>query len=78
MKASSTDLRERVIAACDAGDATREQIATRFSVSIAWIRKLVRQRRETGSIATKPRGGGAGPGLRRRGRRAATRGGPGR
>ena len=61
MKAYSTDLRERVVAACDAGDATREQIAARFSVSVAWIRKLVRQRRETGSIDPKPRGGGRAP-----------------
>ncbi len=58
MRAYSTDLRERVVAACDAGDGTREQIAARFSVSVAWIRKLLRQRRETGSIAPKPRGGG--------------------
>ena len=47
--------------ACDAGDATREQIAVRISVSVAWIRKLIRQRRETGSIAPKPRGGGRAP-----------------
>jgi transposase len=58
MKAYSTDLRERVVAACDAGDATREQVAARFSVSVAWIRKLMRQRRETGSIAPRPHGGG--------------------
>jgi len=61
MKAYSTDLRERVVAACDTGDATREQIAARFSVSVAWIRKLVRQRRETGSIDPKPRSGGRAP-----------------
>ena len=61
MKAYSTDLRERVVAACDAGDATRARIAARFSVGVAWIRKLVRQRRETGSIAPRPRGGGRAP-----------------
>ena len=61
MKAYSTDLRQRVVAACDARDATREQIAARFSVSVAWVRKLVRQRRETGSIEPKPRGGGRAP-----------------
>lgn len=61
MKAYSTDLRERVVAACDARDGTREQIAARFSVSVAWIRKLLRQRRQTGSIAPKPRGGGRVP-----------------
>ena len=61
MKAYSIDLRERVVAACDAGDATREQVAARFSVSVPWIRNLMRRRRETGSIAPKPRGGGRAP-----------------
>ncbi|MFO0960753.1 MAG: IS630 transposase-related protein [Isosphaeraceae bacterium] len=58
MRAYSTDLRERVSAACDAGDATREQVAARFAVSVSWIRKLMRQRRLTGSIDPRPRGGG--------------------
>lgn len=61
MKAYSIDLRERVVAACDAGGATREQIAARFLVSVPWVRKLLRRRRETGSIAPKPRGGGRAP-----------------
>ncbi len=55
------DLRERVVAACDARDGTREAIATRFSVSVSWIRDLLRRRRETGSIAPKPHGGGRSP-----------------
>ena len=58
MKTYSMDLRERVVAACDARDGTREQIAARFSVSVSWIRDLLKRRRETGSIAPKPRGGG--------------------
>ena len=58
MKAYSMDLRERVVAACDARDGTREQIAARFSVSVSWVRDLLKRRRETGSIAPKPRGGG--------------------
>jgi transposase len=58
MRAYSTDLRERVVAACDVGDVTRAQIAARFSVSVTWIRKLIRQRRETGSIEPRPHGGG--------------------
>jgi transposase len=61
MNAYSMDLRERVVAACDQGGATREQIAARFSVSVAWLRKLLRQRRQTGSIAPRPRGGGRAP-----------------
>ncbi len=61
MKAYSTDLRERVVAACDARDGTREQIAARFSVSVAWVGKLLRLRRDTGSPDPKPHGGGRHP-----------------
>jgi transposase len=58
MRAYSTDLRARVVAAWDARDGTREQIAARFSVSESWVRKLLRQRRDTGVIEPKPHGGG--------------------
>jgi transposase len=61
MKAYSMDLRERVVAACDARDGTREQIAVRFSVSVRWISDLLRRRRLSGSIAPRPRGGGHAP-----------------
>jgi transposase len=55
------DLRGRVVAACDEGVDAREEIAERFSVSVSWIRDLLRRRRETGSIAPRPRGGGRPP-----------------
>jgi transposase len=55
------DLRERVIAACDGVGATREQVANRFCVSVAWVYRLLARRRETGSIAPKPHGGGQKP-----------------
>jgi len=61
VKSYSMDLRERVVAACDARDGTREQIAARFSVSVSWIRGLMKRRRDTGSIAPRPRGGGRPP-----------------
>ena len=61
MAAYSMDLRERVIAACDEGIDTGAEIAERFSVSESWIRRLLQRRRETGSIAPKPRGGGRPP-----------------
>ncbi len=48
MKAYSTDLRRRVVAA-------------RFAVSVSWVRKLLRQRLATGSIDPKPHGGGHAP-----------------
>lgn len=61
MRTYSMDLRERVVAACDKGDATREQVAARFGVSDRWIRSLLRRRRQTGSIAPLPHGGGRPP-----------------
>lgn len=61
MKAYSTDLRQRVVAACDTRDGTRPQIAARFSVSESWVRKVLRQRRDTGSIEPKTHGGGRAP-----------------
>lgn len=42
----------------DEGQQTDEQIAERFQVTSRWVRKLKRQRRETGSIAPQPKGGG--------------------
>ena len=61
MEAYSLDLRKRVVQACDAGSETQLQIANRFEVSTAWIRKLLKQRRETGSIDPLPRGRGPQP-----------------
>ena len=42
------DLRDRVVAACDAGLGSRGEIAEQFGVSTAWIRRLLQRRRETG------------------------------
>ena len=61
MNPYSMDLRERVVAACDARDGTRQQIAARFSVSVSRIRDLLKRRRDTGSIAPRPHGGGRAP-----------------
>jgi transposase len=58
MKAYSLDLRERVVRAVDRGEETQQQIAERFGVGTTWIKKLLRQRQETGSIAPKPHVGG--------------------
>lgn len=57
MRSYSLDLRVRVLAAADAGE-RRIDIAERFSVSVAWVRRLVQRRRETGSIEPKPHAGG--------------------
>lgn len=61
MEAYSQDLRQRVVQACDAGSETQQQVASRFGVSTAWIRKLLKRRRETGSIDPLPRGRGPEP-----------------
>ena len=53
MEAYSRDLRERVIEAYDAGRGSSRQLADVFGVSSAWIRKLLRLRRETGTVAAK-------------------------
>jgi transposase len=61
MRAYSIDLRQRVVSAYDAREGTQEQVAARFAVSVSWVRKLLRQRRCTGSIEPKPHGGGHAP-----------------
>ena len=47
----SLDLRERILTAYDAGEGTREDVARRFRVSLGMVKKLLQQRRHTGSIA---------------------------
>ena len=59
MKAYSMDLRERVIAACDAGQPTRA-VAASFKVSPAWVRRLKQHRRERGDIVPRKGGGSRG------------------
>ena len=61
MQGYSIDLRERVVAACDRGEETREEIAARFCGGVAWVYRLLARRRQTGSIAPKPHGGGQKP-----------------
>ena len=60
MKAYSLDLRERVLADCDAGMAT-DEVAAKYRVSASWVRRLKQRRRETGSIAPKVQRHGAPP-----------------
>ena len=50
MKTLSLDLRERILAAYDGGDATREMVAARFRVSVGLVKKLLQQRRRLGEI----------------------------
>lgn len=52
VKSYSKEFRAKVLAACDAGEGTRDA-ANRFSVSESWVRRCKQQRRETGQIAPK-------------------------
>jgi transposase len=61
MMAYSIDLRERVLAAVDAGEETQQQIAQRFLVSSRWIRELIARRAQTGAIRPQPNAGGRRP-----------------
>lgn len=61
MEALSLDLRERICAACDDGLDTCEEVADCFGVSRSFVQKLLRRRRELGSIAPRPRGRGRKP-----------------
>ena len=55
----SVDLRQRIIAACQAKEGSQRQLAERFKVSLSCIRDLKRHYRETGTVKPKPHGGGA-------------------
>ena len=66
MEAYSMDLRERVIEAYDRGRGSSRQLARLFGVSSAWVRKLLRLRRETGTVAAKAYRRGPRPRLSKR------------
>ena len=52
MKAYSMDLRVRVLGDCDSGLRTGE-VAAKYRVSPAWVRRLKQRRRETGQIGPR-------------------------
>jgi transposase len=53
MQAYSLDLRQRVLADCDAGLPTR-QVAAKYRVSASWVRRLKQRRRQTGEVSPRP------------------------
>jgi transposase len=59
MQAYSLDLRERVVKAYEKGGATLAEIAVRFSVGQTFVKKMLRQKRETGSLERLPQRAGA-------------------
>ena len=58
MQAYSQDLRQRVAQACAEPGARQAQVAARFCVSVAFVGKLLRRQRQTGSVAALPGRGG--------------------
>ena len=50
MKTISLDLRERILAAYDDDEGTREEVARRFRVSLGMVKKLLQQRRRLGDL----------------------------
>src|SRR5215207_4343225 len=58
MRAYSLDLRQKVVAAVERGDSTIEEVASAFGVGPTFVKKMLRQHRETGDLAPRPHGGG--------------------
>lgn len=54
----SPDLRQRIVETYDAGGVTQAALADRFQVGKASVERLVRLKRDTGSLDPKPHGGG--------------------
>jgi transposase len=61
MKTLSLDFREKILAACDAGQSTQQQVAGRFLVSLGMVKKLLAQRKATGDIAPRHKNAGRKP-----------------
>lgn len=58
MKAYSLDLRQRVVAAYEQGKGSLAEVAEQFNVGQTFLKKMLRQHRETGSVAPLAHGGG--------------------
>jgi transposase len=55
MRTLSLDLRERIVAAYDGQQGTREEVAQRFGVSVGMVKKLLQQRRRTNELVHRHR-----------------------
>ena len=58
MRAYSLDLRQKVVAAVERGDSTIEEVAAAFGVGPTFVKKMLRQHRESGDLRPRPHGGG--------------------
>ena len=58
MKALSLDLRLRIVSAYEQGEGSQAALARRFGVGKATVERLMRLKRQTGSVEPRPHGGG--------------------
>lgn len=58
MKAYSLDLRQRVVEAYEQGQGSLAEVAEQFRVSPSFVKKMLRQWRQTADLAPLPHGGG--------------------
>ncbi len=59
MKPLSLDLRQRIVSAFEQGEGSRQTLARRFGVGEATVQRLLRRKRQTGTLHPKPMGGRA-------------------
>lgn len=55
MKAYSLDLRQKIVDSYGEGNISQRQLAKQFRVALSFVEKLLKQQRETGSVAPKKR-----------------------
>ena len=58
MKAYSLDLRQRVVAAYEKGKNSIAEVAEQFNVGQTFLKKMLRQQRDMGTLAPLAHGGG--------------------
>ena len=54
MKPYSLDLRQKVVETYEAGGISQRQLAKTFRVTASFVQDLLKQKRESGTIAPKP------------------------
>lgn len=63
MRPYSIDLRERIVAAVDDGEGSQRAIAATFRVRLSFVSRLLRRRRDAGTLAPEPHRGSPPPAL---------------
>lgn len=61
MKPLSLDLRQRIVQAYEDKEGSQAKLARRFKVSESSVERLIRLKRQTGSLEAKSHAGGFGP-----------------